>query len=290
MSKLTEVLKLLCYDPETDGNLTFNVTEALTKNWEKIDQLVLLAIAAAAAYDPEGSYAVGDYCTHGGKLHKCSTPIEDGEPWTAEHWTETSVAAELAEVRASLSNKADRGESWVPESWMTIPVGKRLWFYTGGKMGYYILNNGIELSIYDHDNNNLLSLLSSRAPTINNGISLATVTPPQKQNISLLNGVQPTDSGCVFWKQQDNVCTVAIACTKPTDGLTPDMIIGTLPVGFRPSYIERAGYAATTAGQSFSGTVRIWSDGNVQIWFPNTSANIFIAEASFPVLDNGGAE
>lgn len=37
MSKLTEVLKLLCYDPETDGNLTFNVTEALTKNWEKID-------------------------------------------------------------------------------------------------------------------------------------------------------------------------------------------------------------------------------------------------------------
>lgn len=250
----------------------------------------LFAIAAAAAYDPEGSYAVGDYCTHGGGLHKCNTAIPDGEAWTAEHWTETTVAAELAEVRVSLSNKADRGESWVPESWMTIPVGKRLWFYTGEKIGYYILNNGIELSIYDHDNNNLLSLLSSRAPTINNGISLATVTPPQKQNISLLNGVQPTDSGCVFWKQQDNVCTVAIACTKPTDGLTPDMIIGTLPVGFRPSYIERAGYAATTAGQSFSGTVRIWSDGNVQIWFPNTSANIFIAEASFPVLDNGGAE
>ena len=107
MSKLTEVLKLLCYDPETDGNLTFNVTEALTKNWEKIDQLVLLAVAAAAAYDPEGSYAVGDYCTHGGGLHKCGTPIPDGEPWNAEHWTETSVAEELAEVRASLSNKQD---------------------------------------------------------------------------------------------------------------------------------------------------------------------------------------
>lgn len=40
MSKLTEVLKLLCYDSETDGNLTFNVTEALTKNWEKIDAWV----------------------------------------------------------------------------------------------------------------------------------------------------------------------------------------------------------------------------------------------------------
>ena len=34
---------------------------------------IFLAISAAAAYDPEGSYAVGDYCTHGGKLHKYRT-------------------------------------------------------------------------------------------------------------------------------------------------------------------------------------------------------------------------
>ena len=57
---------------------------------------IFLAISAAAAYDPEGSYAVGDYCTHGGKLHKCSTTIDGGEAWNAAHWTETSVAAELA--------------------------------------------------------------------------------------------------------------------------------------------------------------------------------------------------
>ena len=105
MSKLTDILGLFKYDPETDGANTFNITQALNNNWDKIDQLVLLAVAAAAAYDPEGSYAVGDYCTHGGKLHKCGTAIPDGEPWTAEHWTETSVAEELAEVRASLSNK-----------------------------------------------------------------------------------------------------------------------------------------------------------------------------------------
>ncbi len=57
---------------------------------------IFLAISAAAAYDSEGSYAVGDYCTHGGKLHKCSTPIDGGESWNAAHWTETTVAAELA--------------------------------------------------------------------------------------------------------------------------------------------------------------------------------------------------
>lgn len=95
MSKLTEILKLFCYDPETDGANTFNIPKALNENWEKIDQLVLLAVAAAAAYDPEGSYAVGDYCTHGGKLHKCNTPIPSGEAWNEEHWTETTVAKEL---------------------------------------------------------------------------------------------------------------------------------------------------------------------------------------------------
>ena len=95
MSILTKVLKLFCYDPETDGANTFNIPKALNENWEKIDQLVLLAVAAAAAYDSEGSYAVGDYCTHGGGLHKCSTPIDGGEEWNAEHWTETSVANQL---------------------------------------------------------------------------------------------------------------------------------------------------------------------------------------------------
>lgn len=40
MSKLTEILKLFCYDPETDGANTFNVPKALNENWEKIDAAV----------------------------------------------------------------------------------------------------------------------------------------------------------------------------------------------------------------------------------------------------------
>ena len=37
MSKLTEILKLFCYDPATDGANTFNIPKALNENWEKID-------------------------------------------------------------------------------------------------------------------------------------------------------------------------------------------------------------------------------------------------------------
>lgn len=38
MSKLTDILKLFCYDPETDGASTFNIEQALNDNWNKIDQ------------------------------------------------------------------------------------------------------------------------------------------------------------------------------------------------------------------------------------------------------------
>lgn len=37
MSKLTDILGLFQYDPETDGANTFNITQALNNNWDKID-------------------------------------------------------------------------------------------------------------------------------------------------------------------------------------------------------------------------------------------------------------
>lgn len=104
MSTTTDVLSLFKYDPVADADSTFNITQALNNNWDKLDAAILLAIAAAAAYDPEGSYAVGDYCTYKGKLHKCSTAIPTGETWTEAHWTTTTVAAELAELSSQLSN------------------------------------------------------------------------------------------------------------------------------------------------------------------------------------------
>lgn len=66
----------------------------------------LFAIAAAAAYNSSGTYAIGDYCTNDGNLYKCNTPIESGETWTEAHWTTTTVAAELAELSSQLSNLA----------------------------------------------------------------------------------------------------------------------------------------------------------------------------------------
>lgn len=90
MSKLTEVLKLLCYDPETDGNLTFNVTEALTKNWEKID-----------------AWASGIKSMLNGKASLCengAVPVSQGG--TGATTAQTALAALGAGVRPNLLDNA----------------------------------------------------------------------------------------------------------------------------------------------------------------------------------------
>ena len=107
MSTTTDVLSLFKYDPVADADSTFNITQGLNNNWDKIDTAILLAIAAAGAYNPEESYAVGDYCTYKGKLRKCSTAIPTGEAWTEAHWTTTTVAAEMQELSSQLSVKND---------------------------------------------------------------------------------------------------------------------------------------------------------------------------------------
>ena len=280
MSILTKVLKLFCYDPETDGANTFNIPKALNENWEKIDQLVLLAVAAAAAYDPEGSYAVGDYCTHGGKLHKCSTPIQSGEAWNAEHWTETTVAAELAAVKTELSNKLglifgtyadlsampDRpliyltpasGVVGLPDEW---PQSRhdfvRLWCgnlaytldflasYANKKLAYRMGNSGWK--------------------------GLVTATPPQVRNLTLQSGFS-VNGDCTFFVTQESAVFLAggVSGTLPAN---QDTQIGTLPADVSPA-AQRRRPAVTNAGAAY---IDIHTDGTVwahpfaaasQCWF-----------------------
>ena len=66
---------------------------------------VMLAIDnAAAAYDPEGEYLVGDYCTHDGIMYQCNTDIASpGEEWDPTHWDVTDCGIELNEIKQSLS-------------------------------------------------------------------------------------------------------------------------------------------------------------------------------------------
>lgn len=86
MASYTPNLNLLMKDPVADGADTFNIETMLNQNWEKIDRQVLLAMAAAAAYDAGTTYRKGDFCSQGGLLHRANQDIAQPEAWTAGHW------------------------------------------------------------------------------------------------------------------------------------------------------------------------------------------------------------
>lgn len=288
MSILTEVLKLFCYDPETDGANTFNIPKALNENWEKIDQLVLLAVAAAAAYDPEGSYAVGDYCTHGGKLHKCGTPIESGEVWNAAHWTETTVAAELAAVKTELSNKlglingtyADlsampnqpityltpaSGVVGLPDEW---PQSRhdfvRLWC---GNLSYTL----------DFIASYANKKLAYRMGQTQKWQVLVTKTPPESLNIPLEGGFTGT-----LRAERNQFGQVLLTGAVAAESINANDLIATLPDGFLPKASEENFSAVSNRGadgNSFATLGQISSDGNVNLWraIPNNyAANTYL--------------
>ena len=91
MASYTPNLNLLMKDPVADGADTFNIETMLNQNWEKIDRQVLLAMAAAAAYDAGTTYRKGDFCSQGGLLHRANQDIAQPEAWTAGHWAAISI-------------------------------------------------------------------------------------------------------------------------------------------------------------------------------------------------------
>lgn len=57
----------------------------------------------APAYSNAATYNVGDLCTYQGTLYSCSTQISTAEDWTAAHWTATNMAADVSQLKSTLS-------------------------------------------------------------------------------------------------------------------------------------------------------------------------------------------
>lgn len=249
----------------------------------------LLAVAAAAAYNPSGTYAIGNYCTHEGKLHKCNTPIPSGEAWNAGHWTETSVAEELIKVMASLANKAEwnggflqevsilewaenRGINAVNTHVSTNDTVTDMPYTSFWAVGFKTYPNGgwIELKA-----TNILTGVAWR--NIKNGkqpwsgwIKIATGTPPQVRNLVLQSGFT-VNGDCTFFITQENAVFLAggVSGTLPAN---QDTQIGSLPADAKPVE-QRRRPAVTNAGTAY---IDIHTDGTVwahpfaaasQCWF-----------------------
>lgn len=153
---------------------------------------------------------------------------------------------------------------------MTIPVGKRLWFYTGGKIGYYFLNNGTDFGIYNHDDYCVLSLNPSRVPTIINGVSLATATPLQEYALPLAEGFTQLRD-CTYCKTQESMVHIELS-VKGNITQGSEVLIATLPEGFRPKRPVRP--VAHSHNSPFaSGAALIYTDGRIVVVFPSVQTN-----------------
>ena len=285
MSVLTEVLKLFKYDPATDGDMTFNIGQCMNDNWDKLDAAILLAIAAAGAYNPEESYAVGDYCTYKGKLRKCSTAIPTGETWTEAHWTTTTVAAEMQELSSQLSNAlkllvfeagegnnlsslpekpffcmtANTGITGLPDGW---PQGRNdlIRFYTGNLV--YALD-----LIAGYSNNRLAYRFANKDWT-----EIATATLPQAFDLPLQSGISIGFIGALnqYSKAQNNLVVISFSVRKTSGYFSSGDYIAILPAGFRP-----ASYAACAAAYSkgfLDSSAVVESDGAVKVYVTGDGA------------------
>lgn len=268
MSTTTDVLSLFKYDPVADADSTFNITQGLNNNWDKIDTAILLAIAAAGAYNPEESYAVGDYCTYKGKLRKCSTAIPTGETWTETHWTTTTVAEELAELSSQLSNRLrhytsfealglteatatvasivaamsdssmlaaacatdGKNAGWLPESYGFLRIHKVNNYYAMAEYQVVWPNAELWRGCYNAGDDGLK--WSGWQP-------IATATPPQEFDLPLASGFSNFDNiTSAYWKNQFGEMTV-ILHAKKEQPISDVEIAAYLPAGFRPSAPQR---------------------------------------------------
>ena len=78
----------------------------INDNSDKIDVEAGKARAnLAAEYNASSSYSVGDYCTRGGNLYRCTTAIgSGGEAWNSNHWTQVAVTGEIPKVINNLTS------------------------------------------------------------------------------------------------------------------------------------------------------------------------------------------
>ena len=57
----------------------------------------------APAYDSTSTYAVGNLCIYEHNLYRCSTAIGTAENWDSTHWTQTTIAAEIATLASQIA-------------------------------------------------------------------------------------------------------------------------------------------------------------------------------------------
>lgn len=260
---------------------------------------VLSALVTAAAYNPSGTYAVGDYCTYSGNLYVCNTAIPDGEPWTAEHWTETTVAAELSKKsNGFVGNAQSLGYTKIAD---ITENGTYLIFDGPSFLSDYPeqlskdgLNYGL-LRVTDGESYKTYEIIAGNAPATKFGFAfgflnvnviawtrVADTMPPQKVQLPLEDGF--SSNGVhenYFCKTQENIVHVSFCFMKGEGDIQVGEVVATLPVGCRPAVETARSVGADGIDFDtgiFSAEIHIRTNGEIFLWGINAKAKWLYGE------------
>ncbi|MDN0031604.1 hypothetical protein QVN85_01685 [Oscillibacter valericigenes] len=273
MASYTTNLNLLKKDPVADASDTFNITTMLNENWDKIDA-AMGAARAAEPYSAAKTYAVGDYCTHDGKLYRCTTAITAAEAWNAAHWAETTVAEEFAVLYTALAGKAD----------ILTPIPSGVTSCNNLPDGLYFCSSDMltDCPISTFNGKIFVSLQSRYFQwAIDVGLRqvwyrtdggggwgdwtpIATATPPTPHDLLVSSGVTNYGGLSDYSKDQFGkvLVNIAVSVANSTDA---QKVVATLPVGFRPiSTVLAAGCLQKVDGSQVYARVAIFASGDIR--------------------------
>lgn len=145
-----------------------------TNDWSTTPGVVSMAqqFDITDAYSNQSTYSVGDLCYNGG-LYRCIVPINTAENWNSAHWTQTTIADELASrpIRTfSFRNDSypSGADIWNAVNAGQLPTLKRTQMYV---TRMYIMtqygshDNERDVYFYSFQNRDILRLHTSNGTT-----------------------------------------------------------------------------------------------------------------------------
>lgn len=258
MASYTKNLNLLKKDPVADGADTFNITTMLNDNWDKID-------AEKARVDTALSNKT-DGTTHKLQTYTAYTDIGlSGTDITPAQILDALPLNSMLVVNNTETTSLS--DEYIPSV-----------SYYGVLIAMKISSNALQLKWFTPLNGNGTRAddytgvyRSASTPPWSGWAPEATAEPPQEYNLTTTNG------RITYSKDQFERVYLYIYLTGIT--IEENKIIGTLPVGYRPSYLVST---LARIGGSF-GTIDISTAGAITLrnTYDSTESGGIFASASF---------
>lgn len=181
-----------------------------------------LAGDIAAAYDPTGTYQVGDYCTYQYQLYKCNTAIASPQAtFVAAHWTQVNISNFLNEdvgnLKEALDYVAAETEAVTLNTYSAFIMNTNLW-KNGSTMSCSITPLASDVTYVDVQANStanaLIAFLTSNAHSNNTAPMYANGT----ERITLTSGATKR------FEKPSNATYLYIAKTYSSNDYTPTAV------------------------------------------------------------------